>query len=147
MAGSDLEHIAANNNVKRLTVTLADNDAVPPVAAVMESDDALRQRVPEAFEGLSVAGPSVAYEFHAKSADGRVADASAASPAPAEVVFTVLSHDGDGNASEELLAAVAPAVNGEDKWPITTLTHTLTADNGFMTSLDFEVKIDDLEME
>ncbi len=116
--GSDLEQVAANNNVKRLTVTPADDDAVPPVAAVMESDDALRQRVPEAFEGLSVAGPSAAYEFHAKSADGRVADASATSPAPAEVVLTVLSHDGDGTASEGLLAAVALAVNGEDKRPI-----------------------------
>lgn len=33
------------------------------------------------------------------------------------------------------------------EWTITTLTHTVTADNGFTTSLDFEVKIDDLEME
>lgn len=81
--GGDLDQLAANYNVKRLTVTPADNDAVPPVAAVMESDEALRLRVPAAFEGLSVAGPTAAYEFHAKSADGRVADASATSPAPA----------------------------------------------------------------
>lgn len=33
------------------------------------------------------------------------------------------------------------------EWTITTLTHTVTADNGFTTSVDFEVKIDDLEME
>ena len=51
--GGDLDQLAANYNVKRLTVTPADNDAVPPVAAVMESDDALRLRVPAAFEGLS----------------------------------------------------------------------------------------------
>lgn len=70
--GGDLDQIAANYNVKRLTVTPADNDAVPPVAAVMESDEALRLRVPAAFEGLSVAGPTAAYEFHARSADGRV---------------------------------------------------------------------------
>lgn len=69
---SDLDQLAANNNVKRLTVTPADDEAVPPVAAVMESDESLRMRVPEAFEGLSVAGPTGAYEFHAKSADGRV---------------------------------------------------------------------------
>lgn len=96
--GSDLDQLAANYNVKRLTVTPADNDAVPPVAAVMESDEALRLRVPAAFEGLSVAGPTAAYEFHARSADGRVADASATSPAPAEVVLTVLSREGDGTA-------------------------------------------------
>ncbi|ADO10846.1 Baseplate assembly protein J (GpJ) [Pantoea vagans C9-1] len=67
--GSDLDQQAARNNVKRLTITPANPDAVPPVDAVMESDDALRVRVPEAFEGLSVAGPTGAYEFHAKSAD------------------------------------------------------------------------------
>lgn len=116
--GSDLEQIAGNNNVRRLTVTPADDDAVPPVAAVMESDDALRQRVPEAFEGLSVAGPSAAYEFHAKSADGRVADASATSPAPAEVVLTVLSREGDGTAGTDLLVVVEQALNSESVRPV-----------------------------
>ena len=100
--GGDLDQIAANYNVKRLTVIPADDDAVPPVAAVMESDEALRLRVPAAFEGLSVAGPTAAYEFHARSADGRVADASATSPAPAEVVLTVLSREGDGTAEKAL---------------------------------------------
>lgn len=57
--GNDLEQLAANCNVKRLTVVPADNDAVPPVAAVMEDDEALRQRIPAAFEGLSVAGRSL----------------------------------------------------------------------------------------
>ena len=49
--GGDLDQLAANYNVKRLTVTPADDDAVPPVAAVMESDEALRLRVPAAFAG------------------------------------------------------------------------------------------------
>ncbi|HDC4602558.1 TPA: baseplate assembly protein [Enterobacter cloacae] len=116
--GGDLEQLAANYNVKRLTVTPADNDAVPPVAAVMESDEALRLRVPAAFEGLSVAGPTAAYEFHARSADGRVADASATSPAPAEVVLTVLSREGDGTAENDLLAVVEKALNSESVRPV-----------------------------
>lgn len=33
------------------------------------------------------------------------------------------------------------------EWIITTLTHSLTADSGFTTSLELEVKIDSLEME
>ena len=110
--------IAANYNVKRLTVTPADDDAVPPVAAVMESDEALRLRVPAAFEGLSVAGPTAAYEFHARSADGRVADASATSPAPAEVVLTVLSREGDGTAEKDLLDVVEKALNSENVRPV-----------------------------
>ncbi|EEZ4465244.1 phage virion morphogenesis protein [Escherichia coli] len=116
--GSDLDQLAANYNVKRLTVTPADNDAVPPVAAVMESDEALRLRVPAAFEGLSVAGPTAAYEFHARSADGRVADASATSPAPAEVVLTVLSREGDGTAEKDLLDVVEKALNSENVRPV-----------------------------
>ena len=116
--GGDLEQLAANYNVKRLTVTPADNDAVPPVAAVMESDEALRLRVPAAFEGLSVAGPTAAYEFHARSADGRVADASATSPAPAEVVLTVLSREGDGAAENDLLTVVERALNSESVRPV-----------------------------
>ncbi|CAM6629043.1 Late control protein D protein [Klebsiella aerogenes] len=35
----------------------------------------------------------------------------------------------------------------EAEWIITTLTHTVSPDNGFTTSLELEVKIDDLEME
>lgn len=116
--GGDLDQLAANYNVNRLTVTPADNDAVPPVAAVMESDDALRLRVPAAFEGLSVAGPTAAYEFHARSADGRVADASATSPAPADVVLTVLSREGDGTADNDLLAVVEKALNSESVRPV-----------------------------
>ncbi len=116
--GGDLDQLAANYNVNRLTITPADNDSVPPVAAVMESDDALRLRVPAAFEGLSVAGPTAAYEFHARSADGRVADASATSPAPAEVVLTVLSREGNGTAENDLLAEVEKALNSESVRPV-----------------------------
>ncbi|EBJ8549408.1 baseplate assembly protein [Salmonella enterica] len=116
--GNDLEQLAANCNVKRLTVVPADNDAVPPVAAVMEDDEALRQRIPAAFEGLSVAGPTGAYEFHARSADGRVADASATSPAPAEVVLTVLSREGDGTAVKDLLDVVEKTLNSESVCPV-----------------------------
>lgn len=116
--GSDLDQLAANYNVPRLTITPADPDAVPPVAEVRESDEALRLRVPAAFEGLSAAGPTAAYEFHARSADGRVADASATSPAPAEVVLTVLSRENDGTADADLLAVVDAALNSESVRPV-----------------------------
>lgn len=116
--GGDLEQLAANNNVQRLVITPEDLTAVPPVEAVMESDTDLRQRIPEAMEGLSVAGPSAAYEFHARSADGRVADASAVSPSPANVTITVLSREGDGTAAADLIAAVSAALNDESVRPV-----------------------------
>lgn len=116
--GGDLDHLGANNGVSRLTITLADDTAIPPVAAVMESDDDFRLRVAGAFEGLSVAGPTGAYEYHAKSADGRVADASAISPSPAVVTVTVLSREGDGTAPDDLLSIVDAALNDENVRPV-----------------------------
>ncbi|MCM7155146.1 baseplate assembly protein [Enterobacter roggenkampii] len=116
--GSDLDQLAANFNVERLTITPEDDSVVPPVPAVMESDGDLRVRTPQAFEGLSVAGPTAAYEFFGLSADGRVADVSAVSPTPACVTISVLSREGDGTASQELIDIVASALNGEEVRPV-----------------------------
>ncbi|WP_213993917.1 baseplate assembly protein [Sodalis sp. dw_96] len=116
--GPDLDQMAANFKVSRLLVQPADMLAVPPVAALYESDTDLRLRTPQAFEGLSVAGPTGAYEYHARSADGRVADASAISPSPACVTISILSREGDGRASNDLLAVVETALNDEDVRPV-----------------------------
>ncbi|CDH06542.1 Baseplate assembly protein J (GpJ) [Xenorhabdus bovienii str. oregonense] len=116
--GSDLDQLGANNNVRRLVLQTANNNAVPPVPAVMESDADFRIRIPQAFEGLSVAGPVASYEYYARSADGRVADASVISPAPAYVTVSILSRDGNGAASDELIAVVNTALNDEDVRPV-----------------------------
>ncbi|MBC3489903.1 baseplate J/gp47 family protein [Pseudomonas taiwanensis] len=116
--GADLEQIGARFNVTRLVITPADPTAVPPVAAVMELDDALRERIQMAMEGLSTAGPRNAYIFHARSADGRVADATAISPNPAEVVVTVQSAVGNGTADAELLDLVSDYLSDEDRRPL-----------------------------
>lgn len=112
--GTNLDNLAANLDTERLTITPETDTS----DAVMESDEALRLRAQSAFEGMSVAGPSAAYEYFARSASGKVADARATSPAPAEVVIAILSTDGDGTASPELLAAVTAAVNDEEVRPL-----------------------------
>ena len=98
----DLDQLGANVNVARLTITPANPNALPPVAAVMEDNDAYRLRIQEAPDGLSVAGPKASYEFHARSSDGQVKDASATSPAPAHVIVTVLANNDTGIADAEL---------------------------------------------
>lgn len=115
---SDLDQLAANFSVQRLTIKPADNTTVPPTPAVMESDEALLERTQMAFEGLSVAGPREAYKFHARSADGRVADASAISPQPCEAVVTILSTAEDGAAEADLLPIVEAALSDEDVRPV-----------------------------
>ena len=117
-SGGDLDVLGANYNVSRLVITPADNTAIPPVAAVLETDSDFRLRIQQALEGLSVAGSVGAYEFHGRSADGRVADISVVSPAPACVTISVLSRDGNGEASPDLLTAVSNALSGEDVRPV-----------------------------
>ncbi|MEO3990249.1 baseplate assembly protein [Pseudocitrobacter cyperus] len=115
---NDLDVMAANNNTKRLTITPADNSTIPPTPAEMESDTDLRMRAQQAFEGLSVAGPVGAYEYHGRSADGRVADISVESPTPASVTISVLSREGDGTAPDDLLAIVEKALSAEEVRPV-----------------------------
>ncbi|NIE60003.1 MULTISPECIES: baseplate J/gp47 family protein [unclassified Burkholderia] len=115
--GTDLDHLAALFGIRRLTITPADPEH--NLAAVMESDTDLRARTQLAPQSLSVAGPEGAYVSHARNADGRVLDASAVSPAPCEVLVSVLARDGDGTADPALIAAVAAALQADDVRPLT----------------------------
>lgn len=117
-AGHDLDNLGTNYNVGRLVITPADETTLPPTPAVMESDTDYRLRIQQAFEGMSVAGSTGAYQFHGRSADGRVADISVISPEPACVTVSVLSRESNGAASDELLAVVRAALNDEDVRPV-----------------------------
>ena len=116
--GTDLEQLAGNFNVKRLVIQEGKANAVPPIPTLMESDDSLRERAQMAWEGLSTAGPRNSYIFHARAADGRVADATAESPSPAVAVVTVQSLLGDGTAPPELLAVVNAYLSDDDRRPV-----------------------------
>lgn len=116
--GADLDQLGANNNVPRLIIQAADETAIPPIPAIYESDTDFRMRIPQAFEGMSVAGPVGAYIFHARSASGQVANASAISPEPACVTVSVLSREGNGTAPPELLTIVDKALNDENVRPV-----------------------------
>ncbi|UPF02898.1 baseplate J/gp47 family protein [Pseudomonas mosselii] len=117
--GADLDQLAANVNLQRLVVQAEDLNAVPPVERILEADDALRERVQLVYEGLTTAGPRNSYILHARNASGRVADATAESPAPAEVVVTVLDLEGRGLAPPELLEAVRAHLSDDDVRPVT----------------------------
>ncbi|VVE67882.1 baseplate assembly protein [Pandoraea captiosa] len=116
--GNDLENLVAFFEVERLTIVPANPDANPPVDAVYEDDDALLERGQNAYEGLSIAGPTKAYEFHSRSADGRVADASCVSPEPCDILITALGAADDGTVPEEALAAVRKKLSEEDLRPV-----------------------------
>ncbi|MCO7608629.1 baseplate J/gp47 family protein [Pseudomonas chlororaphis] len=116
--GTDLDHLAANVKLQRLVIQAGNPSAVPALEEIRESDDALRERIQLAYEGLTTAGPRNSYILHARNASALVADAEAESPAPARVTVTVLSLEGNGMAAPELLATVAAALNDEDVRPL-----------------------------
>ena len=124
--GSDLDNIAALFGITRFTLVPADD--VLGIPAVMESDADFRRRMVLAPEGYSVAGPEGAYVFHALSANEDVLDASAISPAPGEVLVSVLSRTGSGEASPELLAAVDAFVSDETRRPLTDFVTVQSAE-------------------
>ncbi len=84
-----------------------------------ESDDAFRVRISESMERFSTAGPRLAYEFWAKSADERVRDARAYSPSPGVVRVALLSSEGDGAPDTAMIARVTDAVNDDARRPLT----------------------------
>lgn len=118
---SNLDGLGALWGVERLVVQEADDTPVPPVPEILESDEAFRARIQLSLEGHTTAGPSGAYVYWALTASGEVKDASVNSPAPGEVLVTVLSHDADGTPSAALLSAVETQLNDEDVRPLTDL--------------------------
>lgn len=85
-------------------------------------DIALRRRIQEKITGWSTAGSRAHYRFHALSSDVRVRDARADSPEPGRVRVSVLSSEGSGFPSDELLQAVRDRVASEE---IRVLTDTV----------------------
>lgn len=101
--GPRLDHLAALYGVTRLEA---------------ETDNALRQRLQLAPHSFSVAGPQLAYVYHARSANPDIADATAVSPSPGQVVVTLLSASGDGVPAAEVVDAVRTVLTG----PVRPLT-------------------------
>ncbi len=118
--GADLDNLATLLDVHRLDG---------------EDDARLRRRAQLALEGATVAGSTGSYQFHALGADARVKDAGIDSPAPGTVRVTVLSAEGDGTATTDLLAAVAAALSANDVRPLTDTVAVQAA-----TVVPFEVR-------
>lgn len=124
--GANLDQLAVLVGVARLTIDAG--DPTQGVAPTLESDAALRQRIVLAPESFSVAGPELAYVYHAKSADGAVRDASATSPAPGQVLVSVLARNGDGTAPADLLAKVEAVVGSDSVRPLGDLVTVASAE-------------------
>jgi phage-related baseplate assembly protein len=83
-----------------------------------EENDAYRERIHQAPESFSVAGPDGAYRFWAKTASQSIIDVAVYSPAPGEVAIRPLLTDG-GIPGTEILDAVAAICNADTIRPLT----------------------------
>ncbi|ASQ17393.1 baseplate J/gp47 family protein [Enterobacter cloacae] len=130
--GADLSQVGAAFNVSRLVIDPGDQDAVPPVEPVYESDDAFRERIQLSWAQMNTAGARNAYRFYAKSADNDVLDADAFGPEthgrPGEVDVYVLSRTGDGAAGGVLLDAVRRTLSADDVRPLTDFVSVKSAE-------------------
>lgn len=106
-SGDDLDHIALLYGIHRLTVTPATENN----PAVLESDEAFRKRVLLGIEGFARGGSTGWYLFNVLSASGEIKDAHVYSPTSCDVSITILSHHGDGTASQALLDTVSEHIN------------------------------------
>lgn len=134
-SGGSLDHLGALMDVSRLELTPANAETGDP--AVMESDDDFRRRILIAPHSFSVAGPELAYVYHARSASADVLDASATSPSPGEVVVSILSRTGDGTAPPQILSAVEAVLTHDEVRPLTDNVTVQSAD-----IVDFNVTAD-----
>lgn len=115
---SDLDHIGATKNVRRLVIQEEDLTTNPPIPEILESDDAFRKRIQLSPEGYSTAGPYSAYLYHALSADSSVKDVSITRPRPGDVAIYVMSHTETGESSELTISKVSIALNDERVRPL-----------------------------
>ena len=86
--------------------------------ADIESDDALRERIHEAPESFSVAGPYGAYRWFAMSASALISDVAVTSPEPGVVRIVPLMSGGE-LPSQEIIDAVNAACNNRAVRPLT----------------------------
>lgn len=141
---ADLDQIGAAFNVERMEIVPANPDTVPPTDAVMEEDDAFRERIQLSWSQLNTAGARNAYRFHARSADEDVLDADAYGPEEhgraGEVDVYVLSREGNGTASEALLDAVSARLNADEIRPLTDFVTVKSAIiNDYTVTVELEI--------
>jgi phage-related baseplate assembly protein len=119
--GDDLDQIGANRGVVRRIVDDGDPDNV-----ILEADEVFRARIQLVIEAFSPHGTEGSYVYWALDADERVVDVVIYGPnhklepaiPPAEPKMVILSRDGDGTASRELIDTVFANCTADKRRPV-----------------------------
>ena len=107
-----IDPIAYITSIKNITKTAGGAD--------VERDDAYRERISLAPEKFSVAGPKLAYRYHALSAHQNIIDVAVERPKPGIVRVSVLLTDGKIPAVDSTeIALVKKTLNDDEIRPLT----------------------------
>lgn len=126
---TDLDHKGAERNLVRKIIS----PATDTQDEVKESNESFRRRIQLAPEGYTTAGSEGSYIFHGLNANARVKDIYPFAPLDEEgkgngiCNIYVLSADGDGSASEELINTVNAALNKKQIRPTTDFVKVYSA--------------------
>lgn len=98
------------SSVSNLTVTAGGSDE--------ESDEAFAERIYLSSDSYSTAGPAAAYQYWAKAYNPGIGDVYVSSPAPCEVVVSVLMSDGS-IPSAEIISGLEDYLSDSNIRPLT----------------------------
>lgn len=105
-----VDPVAFVQSVRNIEETAGAND--------VEDDEHYRERVQKAPGKLAAAGPEESYVYWALTADADIMDVSVVSPAPTEIVITVLMMGGE-IPNQAILDKVLATCNGRERRPLT----------------------------
>lgn len=110
----------------------------------IEDEESFRQRIHEAPEGFSTAGPEGAYKFFAKRYNSAVKDIAVSSPSPGVVEIIVLLQNGD-IPSQIFLDGISTFLNDRTIRPLTDKVEVKAPSTvNYSISLTYYVSSDDL---
>ena len=116
-------------------VSSVENTTVSEGGAGTQEDDDYREAIHEKPESFSTAGPTGAYEFHAKQASALISDVSVISPTPGAVAVRPLLEGGEIPGTE-ILNMVAAHLNTRTIRPLTDNVSVLAP-----TAVSYDVDI------
>lgn len=128
-----LQRIAVQDAGEQTLLAFARGAALDHLGALLglarlagESDDRFRERIREAPETFSVAGPVLAYRALAFGAATGIVDVAVTQPRPGTVRVAVLT--AEGMPTPELLTAVRTALSGEKSRPVSDTVEVVAPD-------------------
>ncbi|AGN34128.1 baseplate assembly protein [Vibrio phage VD1] len=135
----DVDNLAANFNLTRNVIQEADDTVSPPLEEILEDDDSLKERILLAWSTLTNAGTPSSYTAHARQAHAKVKAAIAVRVSGGVTKTYVLSYDGDGTPTQEILDAVSDQLNQED---VRQLCSTNTVEAATITTYTISAVLD-----